>query len=223
MAKLDLTEMVKEAAILTVTGAMGVDGLLASAEVFGLLDIPARWYLGAPLLGVSAIFLGTALRAGDRIWDKIEPRRIVGFSEPGPRPQLRSIPFAHFGGRTGQIMANTVRTIWDDGPAMLPAQVETHHSMVWKVPAGENWYTIRESELLAFLEVAVSRDKYQFSRRYWTERRRPPMYRPRYEAIMKLLGSANLIDGRGGRASGVLKTTPRHALTYLKYESQYAG
>lgn len=56
-----------------------------------------------------------------------------------------------------------------------------------------------------------------FSRRYWTEERRPPLDRAVYYGILTLLLSHGLIANRGERRSGRLILQPSTALRHLKY------
>jgi hypothetical protein len=56
-----------------------------------------------------------------------------------------------------------------------------------------------------------------FSRRYWTQQRRPPLDAPMYYGLLTLLLAHGLIANRGERRSGRLILQPSTALRHLKY------
>lgn len=56
-----------------------------------------------------------------------------------------------------------------------------------------------------------------FSRRYWTQERRPPLDTSAYYAVLTLLVAHGLIVNRGERRSGKLLLQPSTALRHLKY------
>lgn len=152
------------------------------------------------------------------------PGRIWGFQEAALSPLINKIAF-WTNGKQGTMYAHTTPLIFG---ASLPTETETerlgdYKPAVWRVPLGDTVVSVRESELRAFLETAWKRDKHQFSRRYWTRSRRPPLWRGKYDAYMRLLKEAGLVEGRHdhGGASGRLVIFPREAIFYLKNLSSF--
>lgn len=214
--KLRLTELLKTSLAFTAVSATGVDSALMFADRAGLLRFDSHWYLTAPMGVITVVSLPTAFRLLDRLSRMIDngaSGRIVGTIE-GMSPHARRIPIN--GGVKGHIMALTA-------PARLQVPEERIRELPakWIVPVDEVTITVREGELRTFLEAAYKRTKFQFSRRYWTQTRRPAIWRPKYEAFMRLLNETGVIDDREERRSGRISLFPREAIMYLKYESQY--
>jgi hypothetical protein len=208
MKHLKLTELLKSDA-----------GLLFLDRV-GALDIPGNWYINAPLGVWALVGLPVTISLAERLVTLAnhKPGRIVGFSESALSPAIRSIPF-NVNGKNGVMLASSAPVVFN---TKLPAD-DTYAPAVWHVPIDGNPVTVRKSELRAFLDGCHKRSKHQFSRRYWTRQRRPPLYRPKYEAFMRLLTESGLVEGRHdqGGASGYLVTFPHEAIMYLKYQSAY--
>lgn len=226
MRRLQLTQLAKSAAAFGLASAATVDAWLGLAHVAGYYEVPARWYLTAPLaawaLAGTPLTFHLAERLLETAYNKPGPITAFETSLPG---QLdggrRAIPYLK-NGRQGTLLAHAVKSIL--GGEEPPPAPPRRTMAAWRVPVGDgSAVTIGERELLAFLELAARRRKYQFSRRYWTERRKPPMPRPRYEALMQLLTSAGLVEARTAGASGWLvgNLKPHNAVSYLKYESAY--
>jgi hypothetical protein len=219
MRKLDLTQLIKNTGAFTLISASAVNAGLLFADRAGLLNVRSEWYLNAPLGVWALVGIPVTINLASRIVHQVnpQPRRITGFSE-GASPVIRKIPF-NTQGKSSTLLAYAVPSIFGES---IPEQHE-YRPAIWHVPVEGNDVTVRESELRSFLEVCHRRQKYQFSRKYWTRRRRPPLYRPKYEAYMRLLTEVGLIEGRHGHggASGYLITTPRYAITYLKHESKH--
>lgn len=221
MKRMQLKELLKNVTAFAGVSAVAVDCGLLFADRAGMIDVPGDWYINGPLAAWSLIGLPVSIGLAGRILEQARARpdsQITAALEGAPSPRLSKIPIMA-NGRAGNLFASSAQSIFG-GQA---EEGETYHPAAWKVTVEGVPLIIRESELRAFLDAASRRGKYQFSRRYWTKRRRPPMYRPKYEAIMMLLTRAGLVEGRHeqGRASGYLVTHPRHAITYLKYESPF--
>lgn len=220
MKKMQLNELLKNVLAFSAVSAAAVDCGLLFADRAGIVHVPADWYVNGPLAAWSLIGLPVSINLAGRILEQAKARpdsQIVPALEGAASPRLSKIPIMA-NGRAGQLFAFTV-------PRFFKAeeQTESYHPAAWRVSIEDATFVIRESELRAFLDVASKRGKYQFSRRYWCKKRRPAMYRPKYDAIMTLLTRSGLVEGRhdSGRASGYLVTHPRHAITYLKYESPF--
>lgn len=224
MRRLTLIQFLKTSAAYVGVSAITVDTGLFLADRLDLLKVPGSWYINAPLGAVVLVGIPASITLAGRLIRHIDPSpgKIVGYEEGGASPLLRGIPFTA-NARPARLLASSVLHIFGDS---LPVEQDEHRPAVWRVPVPpeNNEIMVRESELRAFLDVAHNREKYQFSRRYWTRQRRPPMWRMKYEAYMRLLAESGLIEGRhgSGGASGWLVTHPRHAITYLKFESGYA-
>lgn len=219
--KLSLTELLKNSVAFTLISASAMDAGLLFADRTDLLTVPHSWYFNAPL-GVWAIVgIPVSISLAERIVNQVSPRpgRIATISDTSALP-FRAIRFTA-NGRTGQLLTHIAPHIFGEA---LPIPQEVHRPVTWRVPIDGNDIIVRESELRAFLDGCSRRVKHQFSRPYWTERRRPPLYRPRYEAFMRLLSESGLVEGRHaqGGASGRLVTKPQHAITYLTKESPFA-
>lgn len=229
MRRLSITELLKTTAAFAVVSSVTIDaGLLLWDRSSREVDIPGEWYINGPLLALVAVGTPATINLAGRMMGLIgndRPGRIWGFQEATLSPLINKIAF-WTNGKQGAMYAHTTPLIFG---ASLPTEAETerlgdYRPAVWRVPLGsETVVSVRESELRAFLDVAWKRDKYQFSRRYWTRSRRPPIWRGKYDAYMRLLQEAGLVEGRHsqGGASGRLVTFPREAITYLKYESQF--
>ncbi len=220
LRRLSLTQLLKNSGAYVAVSASTVDVGLFVADRLDVVNVPFDWYIDAPLMVWVVVGVPVSLTLAGRVLQQVDPRarRIVGFQEGVPSPLLRKIGF-NTGGKSSTILANRVDSIFGD---KLP-EVEEYRPAVWHVPVEDIPVIVRESELRAFLEVCYKRVKYQFSRRYWTKRRRPPVIRAKYEAYMRLLVESGLVEGRydSGGASGYLATIPRSAITFLKYESAY--
>lgn len=226
MRRLSLSELLKTSAAFTGVSATVVDAGLLLADRTGMVVVPGSWYINAPLAVWVAVGIPTTISLAGRLLRHVDPDpgQIKGYQENAPSPLLKWIGlFAN--GREAGLVAHTVPFIFGQGNFGRETESrEVYRPAAWKVPVNNNPVTVRESELRAFLEAAYRRDKYQFSRPYWTEKRRPPLDRGKYEAFMQLLTKSGLVEGRHsvGGASGRLVTHPRHAITYLKFESPYA-
>jgi hypothetical protein len=222
MKRMQLKELLKNLAAFAGVSAVAVDTALLLADRTEFFRVPVSYYINGPLAAWSLLGLPVSIHLAGRIIEQARAKpeaRIAGALEAGPSPNLRKIPLAA-NGRDGFLFSSTVKSLFSEDEEQPGA---TYHPAVWRVEVDSTPFTIREVELKAFLDVAFKRPKHQFSRRYWTERRRPPLYRPKYDAMMILLTRAGLVEGRHeeGRASGRLVTHPRHAITYLKYESPF--
>lgn len=221
MKKLSLTQLFKNTVAFTAVSASAVDTSLLFANRVGWLDVPEEWYINAPLAIWAIVGIPVTIKLASRVITQVNPnpRRIISFLEGSPSPVVRKIPF-NAKGKSSHLLAYAAPSIFGE---TVPETREEYKPALWHVPIDGNDVIVRESELRAFLEVCYKRGRYQFSRRYWTRRRRQPLYRPRYEAYMRLLVESGLIEGRHGHggASGHLVTTPRFAITYLKHESAF--
>lgn len=221
MRRLQLKQVIKNWAAYITVSSVTIDAAFLLADQTGMADVPGSWYVNAPL--AAAVLVGTpaTFTLASRIIRQIDPNpgRITAFEEGGPSPLSRWIPFTA-NGRTGRTLAHGVKSAFGE---TLPEERPSYRPALWIVPIEGLDIKVRESELRAFLDVAWRRDKHQFSRRYWTRRRRPALYRPKYEAFMRLLCDSGLVEGRHeqGGASGRLLAFPREAVTFLKYESAY--
>lgn len=220
MRRMQLKELLKNVTAFAGVSAVAVDSALLLADRTGALDVPGAWYVNGPLAVWSLVGIPVSINLASRIVAQARAKpesHITGSFEGAPSPRLSRIPLSA-NGRMAQIFANTAPSIFG-----RTIEEETYRPGMWRVTIEGVPVTVRESELRAFLDVAHKRAKHQFSRRYWTEQRRPPMYRLKYDGIMLLLSRAGLVEGRheSGRASGYLVTHPRHAVTYLKYESPF--
>ena len=221
MRRLNLTQLLKNATAFTFITTITVDASLLLADRVGVLDVPGSWYVNAPLAVWMVTGIPTTIALAERLVHQVNPKpgRIIGFEEGAASPVMRAIGL-NANGKRSTLLASVAPSIFG---STLPQEGAVYRPSVWYVPVGENRVIVRESELRAFLDVAARRDRYQFSRRYWLEKRRPPLYRDKYDGFMRLLVESGLVEGRRaqGRASGRLVTKPRHAVTYLKYESPY--
>ena len=225
MRRLTLTQFLKTGAAYVGVSALTVDTGLLLADRLDLLKVPGAWYINAPLGAVVLVGIPASITLAARLIRQVDPNpgRISGFAEGSPSPLLRAIPFMA-NSQADTLFASSVPHIF--GEEIQTTHGGEHRPAVWRVPVPPEGseVMVRESELRAFLDVAHHRAKYQFSRRYWTRQRRPPLWRVKYEAYMRLLTESGLVEGRSdnGGASGWLVTHPRHAITYLKFESGYA-
>lgn len=223
MRRLTITQFLKTSVAYVGVSSITIDTGLFLADRLDLLEVPGSWYINAPLGAVVLVGIPATISLADRLIRHIDPNpaKIIGFEERVPSPLLRGIPFMA-NGKQAKLLASSTSHIFGES---LPSEDE-YRPAVWRVPIPpeDNEIVVRESELRAFLDVAHKRAKYQFSRRYWTKQRRPPLWRMKYEAFMRLLTESGLIEGRheNGGASGWLATHPRFAITYLKFESCYA-
>lgn len=228
MKRMQLQELIKNSAAFAGVSAVAVDCALLFADRAGLLSVPGEWYVNGPLAAWSLIGIPVSIGLAGRILEQAKARpdsHISAALEGAPAPNLSKIPMMA-NGRAGHLFASSARSIFGRDDLKGPGGSEpgeTYHPAVWRVTIDGVPFVIRESELRAFLDAAAKRHKYQFSRRYWTEQRRPPLFRGKYDALMMLLTRAGLVEGRHeqGRASGYLVTHPRHAVTFLKYESPF--
>ena len=222
MRKLSLSELLKNGFAFTVVSATAIDAGLLLTQRIGMLEVKPDWYLNAPLVIWTIIGIPITIGLADRLLHQIniKPGPIIAFTEGGAAPVARKIKW-NINGRENTLLAQVMPFVVVDYRSSEKTTV--YRPAAWIVPINNNQVIVREKELHAFLEVASKRPNHQFSRRYWTETRRPPLYRPKYEAFMRLLTEVGLVEGRyaHGRASGRLITHPRHAITYLKYESRF--
>jgi hypothetical protein len=226
MAKFSFGQYAKTAGAFVVTTTVGAEFLLGVADGQEWLD-PGSWYTHAPMLIIGAACLPASIALFERMLQLANPKpgRIRAHVTDANGGIARKIPYNKHG-RPGVLLANTV-------PFKLgePKQRERRDlgPMFWSVPVatdqGENTFTVHEKELREFLEAASRRKQHQFSRRYWTERRRPPLLRPKYEAMMRLLQECGLVEGRhaDGRSSGRLVLFPRECMMIVKNSSPWAG
>jgi hypothetical protein len=221
MKKLSAVELLKATAVYAGLSATVADAGLLLVDRTTALDFPGSWYINAPLAAWVVVGLPVSIKLAERMWEQARGKADSSITAglEGEGANLRKIPF-FANGRKGAVFANSAASPFADGPE---PDGPTYHPAVWRVTLQGTTVTIRESELRAFLEVAWKRGKHQFSRRYWTEHRRPPMYRLKYDCLMTLLVKAGLVEGRheDGRASGRLVVFPREAVSYLKYTSQF--
>jgi hypothetical protein len=223
MRNLSLTQLLSTTAAFTLVSAGTADAALLLADRTGTLDVAGEWYINAPL-GVWALAgIPVTIALAERLLHQInpKPRRITAFAEDEASPVIRAIGLT-VNGRRNTLLASVSPFFVGN---RLPQQESpnVHRPVAWRVPVNNNEVIVRESELRAFLDIAFKRTKHQFSRSYWLKTRRPPLYRAKYDAFMRLLVESGLVEGRHthGRASGRLVTQPRHAITYLKYESAF--
>jgi len=221
--KLELGQLIKNAVAYAGISAITAETTLLLIDNVSNLDFSAGWYYNIPLAVWSAAGIPVSIALAGRLKHQVDVTagQIWGFQE-GDGPGRRAIPITAGGQPRGTILASTMASIFGE---KMPAEEETpeYRPAVWKVPAGESVVSVRESELRAFLDTAWKRNKHQFSRRYWTEKRRPPLWRGKYDAYMRLLVETGIVEGRhaSGGASGRLVLFPREAIWYLKYESQF--
>ena len=223
MHKLSLRQLLSTTAAFTLVSAGTADAALLLADRTGTLDVAAEWYINAPL-GVWALAgIPVTIALAERLLHHIspKPRRITAFAEDESSPVIRAIGLNVNGRRSTLLASISPFFVSDHRPQ--PENPTVHRPVAWRVPVNNNDVIVRESELRAFLDVVFKRTKHQFSRSYWLKTRRPPLYRAKYEAFMRLLVESGLVEGRHshGRASGRLVTHPRHAITYLKHESAF--
>lgn len=218
MRKLKLDELIKTAAAFTAVSALTVDGGLLFAEA-AIMDIPGEWYYIAPLGVWVLVGIPTTIALTERLLGQldIKPGRIVGFADDGRAPFWRGIKF-NAGGKSSTILASSAPHIFGE---TLPTGGGERRA-VWRVPVNGADITVREAELLSFLEICYKRHKHQFSRNYWLRTRRPPLWEGKYCAYMDLLTQAGIVEGRQFGASGRLVCFPREAISFLKYESTFA-
>lgn len=221
MRRIELKQAVKNWAAFVGVSSITIDAGLLLADRTGMLDVPGGWYINGPLSATVLIGIPATFALASRILTQADPKpgRVVAFEEGGPSPLARWIPFTT-NATPGRLMAHSIKSALGEA---LPEEAPAYRPALWVVPIEGLDIKVRESELRAFLDVAWRRDKHQFSRRYWTRRRRPALYRPKYEAFMRLLVESGLVEGRHeqGGASGRLLAFPREAITFLKYESAY--
>lgn len=218
MKRLSVIQLGKDIFAFAAVSGLGVDLSLLLAGRLGW-DVPGAWFINGPLLIWSAAAVPASIMLLERVWSHVRPGPAVGISGrlEGASAVVRSIPF-NTNAQAGRLLASTMPAM-GSGADLEPGEV--YRPAAWRVTKDGLTVTVRESELRAFLEAAAKRTSHQFSRPYWTRRRRPPLWRGQYEAYMLLLSSAGLVEGRQDGASGRLVTLPRHAITYLKHESQY--
>lgn len=219
MRKISVGQLLKTAGAYGLLSAVTVDSALLLTARLGLADVPGSWYINGPLCCWVVGGLPASIALSERLLTVArghQHTKITSY-EDSPGVKLRGIPI--FSGRQKSMtFSHTAETIFKTGES-----APEHRPAAWDVPIADNLITVREGELLQFLRLASKRHKYQFSRRYWCERRRPPIPRQNYEAYMSLLTGAGLVDGRHpqGGASGRLALHPRAAVFYLKNESPY--
>lgn len=220
MKKMKLGQLLKNGLAFVVTSAVATDTGLLFLDRTGFFDVPNSWYVNAPLAVWSLAGVPVTIQLAERLARQVDarPGRITGFLEENSAV-ARAIPLGAKGQRS-TIFAYDTRSIFGRD---VPESGEVYRPAVWRVPIEDTEITVRESELRAFLDAAYKRPKYQFSRNYWTRRRRPPLWRAKYEAYMRLLVDSDLVEGRHpqGGASGRLLVFPREAVMYLKHQSDF--
>lgn len=220
MRRLKVSETVKVYATLVGVGTLTIDAALLLASRAGY-HVPGSAYIDVPLAAIALAGVPASISLFERFLAQVGQQRasVQGFEDSTGAPVLRQIKLALSGKPAGTMLAHSVPFLFGGGEQ--PEQPVTRKPAAWWITLDGVPVTIREAELRAFLDVAYKRNKYQFSQNYWTRDRRPPMDRRRYDALMYLLTSAGLVDGRLAGASGRLLAPPRHAITYLKFESRY--
>ena len=228
MKRLQLSQLIKSVAAFAGVSAATMDAWLFVLDAGGYVHVPPEWFISAPVFAWGVVGIPASIALGERLITTARAAQKPGkihaievLAAEDSAGGVRAIPFTQ-NGYQKTLFASAMRWAIGDAPPQSapPRRIVT----AWRVPVADDYVTISERELSRFLELASRRTKYQFSRRYWTERRRPPMPRPRYEAIMSLLTSAGLIEARCAGASGWLigGIKPHNAVTYLKYESLYS-
>jgi len=209
--KFNLSQFIQNSIAFGFTSALGVNSWLYLAGQSGIIKTYPGLYLVGPVVVWAIASIPISISLLERISQNIRPAAI----QPVGIDNSRSIPWIR-NGQSTTLLASTVRFVvgnHDPVPNRL---------IGWRVPdQSGNVIIVYPNELERFLEQAARRGKYQFSRRYWTEFRRPALSRLKYDAYMRLLHEAGLIGGRQTGASGFLVTKPHYAITYLKNESRY--
>jgi hypothetical protein len=178
------------------------------------------------LVLVTVATLATAIALFKRLMAEIEPPdQTIRIGSVATRSNGRVIPW-HRNGETTNVMALTAPSALRHLETQPAQQLPERSADLYTVPTLNADGTVvrvemSAREVLAFLDEAWRRNSYQFSRRYWTQERRPPLGRQEYQAYVRLLDSAGLIAGRGSGASGWLAYTPRQALLQLRNTSQF--
>ena len=225
MRKIQLTQVTKAAVQFGVVTGLTIDTWLLLGNTTGLTNTPASWYFLGPLAAWGIVGIPASLASTEKLFDTLHkrPDKITAFAADGTG-LLRDIPF-NKNGRPGTLFASAVGWAIGDTHTNQDAvdPVNDNRLVYWRVPAEGEDVVITEAELTRFLQLAQRRKSHQFSRTYWTRKRRPPMPRAVYEATMRLLSESGLIAGRQPGASGYLppNVKPHNAVTHLKYESQY--
>jgi len=210
--KLKLTELTKNTIAYLAISAATTELALILINRTTQYTIPTTWHTTAPLIPWLIAGIPTTIALATRLTQTITQHPTITTHPDHSPHHIRAIPF----GKT-HILAHNTPTLLNHNSPPTPTR-----PTAWTITLpGHTPITIHEHELTQFLQTAHKRHKHQFSRRYWTRTRRPPLWRPKYEAYMHLLTTARLIEGRTGGASGRLVTHPRHALTYLKHESPH--
>lgn len=212
--RLSIGQLVKEVGAFAGAATVCVDGAMLFGRLTGLAVVEPVWYVAAPV-GIVSAFSGTlaihlAVRSVRRA--DVLPGQISGRLQRFG-PGVRGVDLGG-GGRVFGLLARNA--VGPDG-----GESERYFPAVWRVPMDDQLVRVRESELRAFLEVCYKRRKFQFSRNYWTKQRRPPMNELRYNAIMRLLVEAGIVENRVRGASGRLVLFPQEAVMFLKYESGF--
>lgn len=209
--------------LLQATGTYIVTSHLATWSVVGLLqvsgyDVGWKGYLTATLVAfavfgvrASAIVLNEAAALAGRS----KPARIHAHIPQAHSGGGRSIPYTR-GGRTEKIFLRAVPWLGGRIEDAQPVQSVQPGGATWTVQIRDQHIAITEPELHAFLHGAFGRRSHQFSRTYWTRKRRPPIARSRYEAMMLLLDHAGAITGRTQGSSGWLLGAPSMVIARLK-------
>jgi len=216
MRKLQTTQLLKAAGSYGIAVTITADTWLLFLDNSGLLAVESNWYYNVPLAAIGLAGIPVTISLAQRLLD-------TAYKRPGQITPLvtesngytRSIPFNR-NGKPGTLLTHVSAAIWgepDPGP-----ELGVSRQVSWQVPL-ESGDTVRvgERELQRFIELCDRRKKYKFSMRYWTEKRKPPMPRKKYDGFMHLLTSAGLIEARQSGASGYLVggLKPRHAMQYL--------
>lgn len=219
MRKFQLKDFMKSASAFWLVSASGIDSAILSLDRLGWLRAESGWYVTGPLAAWALVSLPLSIALFERMRDSAykHPADIKPIVTDGSAT-ARAIPW-HKPSGTSTIFANVAKSIFGADPEPPTAPKITG----WQVPIDDTCITVGEKELTKFLELCDRRPRYKFSRRYWTERRRPPMPLTKYNAVMELLTTSGLVEARQAGASGWLVggLRPHNAITYLKHESQW--
>jgi hypothetical protein len=206
---------------LLLVSASAIDAGILMFDITDVLPADGSWYLVGPLAIWTAAGTAASFALFNRLMHQIEaPQTKISAQLIDEGGSGRRIPW-YKNGQTTTLLTSVAP--WRI--AQPEAEARSVRRVQWEVPVetmnGQVEVLVSEPELKAFLEVAYNRSTYPLSRRYWTKKRKPPLWRPRYEAYIKLLDSAELIEGRYDRASGRLRLHPRQAVLLLRNASGY--
>jgi len=218
MRKLSTIQLLKASLSYGIAASFTIDSWLLLLDRTGLLEVQPGSYLNAPLAVMAIGGIPVTISLFQRLLDTSyrQPDNHIKPVVTSSNGIDRHIPFTS-GSTTGTILASVQRSIFGNPPEVLNQK----HRIDWSVPVGEQSVMVTESELKTFLEIAHRRDKYQFSSVYFCRKRRPRLSEARYNAYMKLLESAGLIQDRTSGSSGTMVTFPNEAMMVLKHNSGF--